>query len=278
MPESKFEVTTLGKLGRKLPIGFIAGDKLDKTLGLVDFKLKHERALARIRAEGISGIRYAQYALALLVSRMGPHSFTEQQPATNELVVSQMYMPDVLYAFFMVRREALGKDFAFNVECPRCTTDGKPTLSPITADLDTLEVNLVTDPKQLEWTIELRDGVMIGGSNRKILKVQPPIWGQLDSEAQGSGIDAYQTLNILRASLVSVEGLETPPVLTDEDADEMSRYDVALIESSYEDNIPGPVMLLEAQCHKCRARINRPLNWLSPDFFSVASPSRMRSS
>ncbi len=270
-PEERFKTVTMGDLRGQLPIGSITPDgKLVKTVSSIPFKMKQEKELANRKKTAVTGADFANATLSLLLEQFGLFHFPNMKEIEKTIALQQAYFPDILYAYLWIRREALGSNFPMMFECGRCK---EPNHFP--ADLDTLEVRVVEDAKKLRWDLELRDGVVVLGKLRKKFTLQPPVWGSINATRDE---DSYQLLETFRACLVGVEGIDSPPVLLDSDADEISRWDSALIEASITENVPGPKMLIEHRCKKCRTPFIQQINWISDSFFTIASPSMMKGS
>lgn len=269
----KYVKTTMGELNARLPIGTPLDGKLVKAVESVRYRLAEEREIAKLKREGgLNGITYTTKALSILLSKLGNVNMRELKSAERELAIGQSYMADVLYAFLLVRREAVGTDIPMIAECPRCKNPQnkkQPLATQFTADLNTLDVLVANEAKDLHYDITLRDGVTILGKQTKLLHMEPPVWSRLDPS--GEGDDALQILSMLRAGLVGADGVDGVPVLLDNDADEIGRYDLAVIERTINDNTPGPIMLAETNCKKCNMVLLQPINWLSESFFSIAS-------
>lgn len=266
-----FTTKTLIDNGKALPVGIIAGERLDKSLDVLPYKLKQERELAKIKRPGLPVGEYVQTALSLLVARFGPHDFTKMEPGERKLIIAQAWFPDILYAYLYVRYNSLGSDYPIEAQCPACRTLNKD----IVGDLSTVEVAVVSDPKALNWDVELRDGVPIMGKVRNKIRLQPPVYGMLDFGAAVDGELPF--LNVLRACLVSAEGVEGPPVILDNDADEMSKWDIESVQRSIEEHTPGPRMVVESLCRRCKGEMRSVINWASESFFSLPSRPSMKS-
>jgi len=269
---TRYKIQTLAQLGSQLPVGVVSAGTLDKALDLIPYQMKQERELAKMRRPGSGVGAYVEAAMSLLVKQFGPHNVASMEDkGTRKLVFSQAYLADILYAYLYIRYAALGPQFPLLMRCPACRN-----AQQVVGDLDTLEVEVATDTKQLTWPLELRDGVKIGGQVRRSLTLQPPVWGQLDvSRFDDEGL---RQIMMLKAALVTAEGLDGPPVLFDADVDEMSKWDVELISKSIEDNSPGPRMLIESRCERCSSEMFGLLEWASEGFFSMPSQSPLRKS
>lgn len=267
-----FPTKTLKENGLALPVGVVAGERFDKTLEVIPYKLKQERELAKIKRPGLPVSEYVQTALSLLVARFGPHDFTKMEPGERKLVISQAWLPDILYTYLYVRYNSLGADYPIEAKCGSCGTLNKY----IVGDLSTVEVAIVNDPKAMYWDVELRDGLPIMGKNRSRLRLQPPVYGMLDFNAAVEGELPF--LNVLRACLVTAEGVEGPPVILDADADEMSKWDIESVQRTIEERTPGPRMIVESRCRRCKSEMLSVINWASEGFFSLPSRPSMKSS
>jgi len=267
-----FQTKTLKENGLALPIGIVVGDRLDKTLEVLPYKLKQERELAKIKRPGLPVGEYVQTALSLLVGRFGPHDFTKMEPGERKLIISQAWFSDILYAYLYVRYNSLGPDYPIEATCGACRTPNRD----IVGDLSTVEVSVVSDPKTVYWDVDLRDGVVIMGKPRNRLRLQPPVYGMLDFSAAVDGELPF--LNVLRSCLLSVEGVEGPPVILDNDADEMSKFDIESTQRTIEERTPGPKMVVESRCRRCKSEMVAMINWASEGFFSLPSRPLTKSS
>jgi len=267
-----YKTVNIKELGPRLPIGVEGPGGLDKTLKLLPYKFKHEREIAAELTPGTRGGQYVNIVLGKLVEQFGPHKFTEMSAAEREAVLHSIYYPDVLYAFVYLRIMAIGPSFKVSIDHCREPQE-------VIGDLESADVRVVDKPAQLLREVRLRDGLIVGGKTRKQVVVQPSTWGSLDLEAARSEVESIQMLAMLKTSIHSVEGVEGPPHLIDEDVDEMSKYDWELLKATITDATPGIEFVLEGQpCVKCRQPLRAAIPWHDPGFFGVSSPSRRKAS
>lgn len=262
----RFFHTTLKDFQGQLPIGAVGSDgKLSKAITFIPYKGKQEREISELKRTAARGKDFAEATLSVLVSKMpGVPDFSELKLTEKKLAFSSMYVCDIIYAYLLLRCEAVGTMLPVKMEC-QCKHVNK-----FDADISTLDVTVLRDGKDLQWEVELRDGLPVCGELRKKLTLQPPVWGLLTT----TGMDEDETdqfFATFKASLVSVDGYDGPPVLREQDLDELSKYDIQLLKDSITTNTPTPNMVIEHKCDHCKRPLFYALPWLRDDFFSLGS-------
>ncbi len=270
----EMRTTTLAELGSNMPVGILAGDKLVKPFRLRPFRLKEEKELGALR-EGTKGMTFGQFTSGVLSKMLisaGPYAFDGMKEQERRLAISQMVMADVLYMYLYLRYEALGADepVVMRCVCPACRHDFK-----MPADLGSLEVRVVPETAvDLRRRYQLRDSIEIQGKERKLLYLRPINWGVMEDKSFALDNQAVREAKTLSASIVGCEGPVTNPlVISDNDLELMTKYDMEGIKSDIEENTPGPIMVLNSECPACKVPFQQMINWTYESFFT-RSPQR----
>lgn len=273
--EDSSVLTTLEDLGPNFPIGFVAGDELIKEFSAKPWRLKEERQIGKIRdqAKGLTVGEFVRHMMGVMLTKVGPHiDFQSLPDPEKSIILNQMYMPDLLYAYIWLRVNALGPDVPMSLTCPLCKTD-----FDFEADLKTLEVRVLLKSAKLKKEVKLEDGgFKIHGEMRGKVTVRPPLWSVMDDpQMAGSDNPADRDAAMIKGSVVGADGLDEsqPIAILDDDLDEISKRDLLTLTGAIEDS-PGPNMLLEANCPKCKRRFFQMIEWFYDSFFTLSSQSQ----
>lgn len=260
--------TTLGKLGAEMPVGILGSDrKLNKSFKLRPFRLKEEKELAAMKEKGGMNLgKYVSHVLAVMCDEIGGEKLGELKLEQRLLKISGMWMCDVLYIYTYLRVEALGDSLKANIPCNRCKEP-----FPFTADLQTLDVRTVDDPKELLQNVELRNGFPYQGQDRKKITLQPVRWSVFESRST-KDLGALQA-SVIQSSICGIDGVpdEQFSPVPDKALDELSKRDMVSIEKAINDRTPGPLMAISAECPTCSSKWTMPIDWGYDSFFSHSS-------
>lgn len=276
-PSAKLVTTTLGELGPNLPCGITSSGSRLRGFHLRPFRLKEEKELGAIRdgkqGRGMTYGEFVSEVLAKMVQTVGPHNFDSIGHPERRLILAKMLAADVLYLYLYLRHEAIGADqpVSMEVTCPRCR--GEFTFH---ADLKTLEVRC-PEGEDLSMTrsYPLRDGIVIRGTKTFGLTLAPLVWGTLERREFATSNQGKREALTVANSIVGADGISMNPlVLTEQELDELTKYDLAGIIDDIEENAPGPVMAVTPECSSCRSDFTAALDWQYQSFFSRSSRSR----
>jgi hypothetical protein len=268
----KHTKTDIAKYGPTLPMG-VAGPTGVPAREIVvrPWRLKEEKELGKLRAQNQDATltQYVTMVLATMCSKLGAVDFdTVKDFAARRLVISQMFVPDVFYAYIWLRIHAIGHELDLKLKCPYCRHEDK-----ITADLRTTEVWVPKDPKAAEWECTLKHPLQLRGKTVTGFRMGPQRWSALETADIASGdTGAMKALTILG----SVRGFLGDPMdipLAPHELDELTKQDVERLVAALDDNMVGPVMSVEAKCVKerCGKTWNAPIDWGYDRFFSTSS-------
>lgn len=269
----RFGLTTLGDLGPMLPMGVEVNGKFVKEIDTKPWRFKEEKEMGAYREanKGLTLGGFVTYLIGTMMTRIGPHVFTDATTGPERtMAVNQLYLGDVLYSYMYLRKTSLGKDVDSVLGCPICELKNQRVL-----DLDGLDVAIVDDPAKLIHEVELHDGVRIFGEIRKLLTLRPPTWMVMQNPIMFTDNMALRTAALINECIIGAEGLDDGNVIviTEPDMDEMSKRDFEMLSTAIETS-PGPRMVVELQCSRCKRETLQLIDWAYDSFFSTASPSR----
>lgn len=270
-------VREMSELGPHLPVGFeVPGEPRSRLFRLRPFRLKDEKHLGALRekGKGMTMGTFVNGVLSHMVQTVGPHSFDAMKERDRAMVVTNLYMADVLYMYLYLRYDALGADepVAMQLKCPSCRSDFL-----FKGDLGSVKVRVVGDEvRTLRRTYQLRDGVAINGRQTNVLYLEPLKWSAFERPEFNVHNRAQREAATIRHSIVGCEGWDAkyPFIFTDNDMDELTKYDLEGLVDDIEAHSPGPQMTIEAECNVCRTSFRAMMDWSYDSFFSRSSQRR----
>lgn len=268
------KIMTLGERGPVLPLGIAdPSGALHRDLEFRRWTGAVMRDLGKKRGEGreLSMSEHVGLVLSVLATRIGPHDFTTLSRKEQKLVISQMHMGDVFYAYCYARVQALGPQIVLDMACPVCRTEFK-----FEGDLNQLTLSVAEKIEDARWEYELRDPVEIRGAMVTRLAMGPALWHHVETAQVVNGADIEGgKLAMVAGSIRGAVGREQFP-LTSREIDEFSGSDIEGIVGELDEHHIGPDMRVETACPNriCRTKLNQPINWAYHYFFGPSSRSR----
>jgi hypothetical protein len=269
--EPKIVKTTLGELGPQLPIGI--PDKtgaLQRALAVRKWRLPEEREIGALRAKHKHKNvgKYVSALLAKMCTQLGPHRFDgSQEDPKRMLMIDQMYLGDVLYAYVWLRYKSMGPDMPLHPSCPYCQEDFR-----YKGDLSTLDVAMATELRATIWDYELREPIKMRNREIRKLTLGPPLLSALTA----ANVDELNTGNskstLIYGSVKSLEGLgEIIPAPGE--LDDLCKYDIEELSRLMDERTLGPIMMIKGRCPApaCGRDFQIPIEWTTEDFFSTSS-------
>lgn len=275
--ENRLELTTLGNLGARLPIGVLAGDRYEQGLEVRPFTHRHQKQLCDLQENqkrGGSGQLWLDL-VQLLCPVVGPYRLDAMAERERTVALSRMHAADILYAVMWARACAIGAEFPIQITCPnpRCGTSQE-----IEADLNDLDVVALHDDRavDIEFDYELRDGLPVSGQERgRIVRLGPVPWQVYDSprlNGPNGRNPAYVEAVYLSGAIRAVDGREIAVV--PEDLDDVSVHDMAGMVAEWTARHPGPRFTIDDRCPECGTAVRGEFSWRQSGFFR--RPSRFR--
>lgn len=267
---AKIQTKTLAEQGPQLPIGITdSGGNPVRAIGVREWKMKQEKELGELRdkEKDASMAQYVSMILSSMCTQLGPHDLEKMKPQERRVVISQMFMADVFYAYTYLRTMAVGSNF--HLKIPRCPSCKKPM--DMTADLGTVEVKVAGSEKDTQWTYKLQKSFTVRGKEVKELTMGAARWSSIESaSANGQSLNAgLAKATVIRASLVAVDGQQV--VLAEHEMDDLSKLDMEALTAQIEERAVGPQMIVEENCDKCSYEMKIPIDWSYDSFFGSSS-------
>lgn len=274
--KAKKTLTTLGELGFKLPVGAHRGGTLVKDLAMRPWRTREERELGRMKKPKMGFAQYVSMILCYMCTRFADSDWSEAPDLNDKrsktvderrVQLGRMYMGDILHAYVLLRREALGPELVTNITCTSCNHAFK-----FDGDLNSVEVGVVDSPEALEWNYKLITPVKIRGKDVASFRMSAPLWAPIEAvSATNTMNEAVGKITALRASIVGLNDDPSPILLTDTEMDDLTKRDLEALATQVDDNFVGPNMSLEGECPSCDAPFRSQINWRYEDFFSISS-------
>jgi hypothetical protein len=254
--------TTLGELGKKLPVGFIEGNKFNREFSFRELEFGVEREIQKTRAkERITDVgRMTTFVLAKLLTSLGGKQLDPNKPAETEAVLARCWMADVLYMWLWARYESCGPEFQFPFGCPQCGHTEEPTP---TFDMAGIDVQCPDKVEELRGTYPLKTKMEVRGQNISAFRLQPPIWSTfLGAEAREGDLQA----KLLMTSICGTDMHESI-MLVDAEVNKLKRRDYMGIGAAIDKLALGPKLVVEHECERCKFKMVRALEWDYDSFF-----------
>lgn len=263
----------LKELGPNLPLGLAGpGGGWQRSLACKPWRGLEEREVGRLRLEGRDDGTSTTKLLAYMYEQIGDHNFSDMSMPEREVVISQMYFGDALYAYVWLRVQCVGPELVMDMTCPHCAFEFK-----YSADLNTIEVRTAEDVEAVTWEYELKTPFELRGKEVATLELQPNRWASLVSTLKtavesGSNNPNAAKMDVLRSCISAIPG-HGPVVLAPTELDYMTKLDIEALASKIDDYGVGPDMLVSDKCQRCRRRFRVSLDWDYASFFEVSSQS-----
>lgn len=285
------ETTTLGTLQNVLPIGYPgAGGKPQQSFEFHPWRMDQEDRIAALHQQHANedslGVIVAD-VMGVMLKSIGDKALDNADPAKKtdyadiRLMIGQMYMQDVLYAYLRLRATEIGQYISINIGCPYC----KKKHDKIRGDLHTVEVRryvyrskdkkaeLDTYPPTLN--LKLEGGIYIGDAAYTDIEVAPSKWIAIESmTAEELANSAILQKALWRGSIVGVKGHDTkgaPFSANDDMFKTMTKGDMLKIAAAIDEVNAGPDMQVEVECTRCFKPFSSGITWAHEHFFGKSS-------
>jgi hypothetical protein len=205
-----------------------------------------------------------------MFERVGHHDFSAMSMAEREVVISQMFFGDGLYAYVWLRTQCVGEEIKLDLTCPNCSFEFK-----YGADLGTIEVRTAEDLEAVSWEYELKHPFEIRGKETSGFKLAPSRWStihQATKTALETGVinPNGTKMDVMQSCIAEANGIG-PMVLTSTELDNMAKVDIEGLASQIDEHEIGPNMLVDEKCPRCRRRVRVSLDWDYASFFESSS-------
>lgn len=269
LKSAKIKKTTLAELGPNLPFGIAdSSGKLVKGIAHRPWKLKQEKELGKLLDQHREAnlVQYTSMVLATMYTQLGPHNLESMKEGERRLLVGQLGMGDAFYAYCWLRSESLGNKLQMDLTCPSCTHK-----FPFTADLSTLEVGTVDEPKDARWEYALVDQIELRGQTVTKLTLSSVKWQDLEGASPGGRFNTGAAKAIMIRSCIKEFDALGQIAIADHEIDELSKRDVEGILRGIDDNHVGPDMSIDLSCPRCESEFRTSIDWEYNNFFGRSS-------
>ncbi len=271
---SGFKKSTTAERGAQLPLGVLSDSgAYVKTMVPRPWRMKEEKELAKL-VEDRPEMNIAEHVaviVATMYDTLGPHDFSTMDDVSKRLIVSQMFMGDVWYAYFHLRINALGSVMKLQIKCPKCKND-----YPFPADLNSAEVSWGERLEDLLWEFTLKTPVKMRGLEVKKFRMGPQRWSVLEAASETTGAVPKEVA--IRASIMGLDDIPDMSPLGKDELDELLKVDIERAAGEIDEHYLGPDMSIELggdqKCPHCRFAAKRRLamDWRYDNFFVDSSP------
>lgn len=266
MEKSGLKKTSIGELGGNLPIG-VNGSK---AIEVRPWRMKEEKEIGEIRDKhrDMNMPQFVSVVLAHMLAKLGDHDFTTMPAVEKQLLIQQMYIPDVYYAWIYLRIQSLGAELELQVDCPRCRSN-----FGYQADLSSTEVWHCEDTTPPEIVYQVQRPFVIREQKVEQINFGPAIWDVLRS-ASGNDLNTGNVKSaLLLGCIKSIPGIDNANILGPNELDEMAKLDLERALKTIDNKAPGVMMVLDTVCPKCQFQYEQNLDWGYDNFFGTSSPS-----
>jgi hypothetical protein len=259
-------------MGPVLPLGIPDKSGLySKTVAVRPWRMKEERELGEMKDKNRDGnlAQYVSMVLATMCTKIGPYDFEVMKPEERRVVIGQMFMCDVFYAYVYLRIQAMGKGLPLKLTCPRCQTKYS-----MEADLNTTEVKFTDTLENARWQYKLIDPFQVRSKDASELVMGPPRWNVLEMlKVKANTLNtSLAKVSAIMGSIHSIVGIGEL-AMTENELDEMSKRDIEAITSQINDFSLGPDMVVESEpCPSCNHVFKVPIEWGYDSFFANSTP------
>lgn len=261
----------LKERGPRLPLGLPGPDgKFQTEISCKPWRGREEREVGRLRGESRGEGNFPTKLLAYMFERVGHHDFTAMSMPEREVVISQLFFGDGLYAYVWLRTQCIGDRLKLDLTCPNCTFEFK-----YEADLGTIEVRTAEDLEAVQWQYELKHPFEIRGKEAAGFELAPSRWSTIHRAAKTASEGIPNTnatkMEIMQSCVEGVVGAG-PVVLTSTELDDMAKIDIEGLAGKIDEHEIGPDMMVNEKCPRCQRRFRVSLDWDYASFFESSSP------
>jgi len=269
---------TIESLGLNLPVGIAdPSGVLVKPYDLKRYTFKDDKDLAEKREEAVTAGRFASHVIKHFSTTVGGITLLDVPQAERDMLINRLAMGDAFAIYINIRIKAKGKIFKPVIGCPECNFKFRDT-----ADLSTTVVNCIDDPEELRHdfvlneTYETKLGEEVIEFDR--LTIGAPLWNEIESLAPEKFNNAASiTEAVVKGAIVGIGDLDeskTRAVLSGGVLDEFSKLDIDDVTEDINENSPGPEMVIDTKCKRCRAPFLTSIDWGFDSFFATSSRSK----
>jgi hypothetical protein len=217
--------------------------------------------------------QFVTMVLATLCTRLGPHDLAKLKFTERQVLISQMWMGDIFYAYMWLRVQNIGNILNLEIQCPFCKTR-----FPFEADLETTEVVTAASMDVASWDQPLRHPITIRGDKVDGFRMGPSRWATMEAIGDAGADTGTAKSGLIAGSVCGVLGKDGQMAVSESELEELVKYDIEVLSSEIEEHNLGPNMAVDAKCSRCKRESTHPMTWGYDNFFAVSSPSAQKKS
>lgn len=270
--DGKEKLPTLREVGKVLPIGYRdQSGRLHREFETVDWGWDLEEEIGEIAElePEMSTFVYVSEIVGRGVARLGQIDFTKLKRSQRRLVVSNVYLDDVVQIYTWIRIGALGSQLRLEeFDCEKC-----PQSIDYVGDLHSLEVKVHDAEHAPRARVELPRPFAYAGDERTAVEVGPMRWSFMETDDPAVFTNpARKRRAIIEAGVVGIEGAPPGPVrFSREHLRAIGPLGVRKLVTAIDQVGGGVVMQIEGACPRCKHAFRRDINWQYSDFFGRSS-------
>lgn len=264
---------TLDAYGKRLTLGYRdAGGEMHRDFELVEWDWDLEEELGELveREKTITMGVYISEIVGRATARLGKIDLTKLKRSQRRLIVSNMFMADVLQIYVWIRIGALGHRLRLEpFVCENC-----PQRIDFVGDLRTLEVQPPPEEGKVPTReVKLPRPFSYGGADRDRVTVGPLRWAFMETgDASTLTNPAKLRKATIAHGIVSVPGAPEGPVALQRDhLRQLGSAGVNAIVAAIDEVGGGVVMEMAGTCPRCGHPYRKPIDWSYADFFGRSS-------
>lgn len=244
--------------------------KLQKDIACKPWRGREEREVGQLRGESREEGNSTTKLLAYMFERIGHHDFTGMSMPEREVVVSQMFFGDALYAYVWLRTQCIGDLLSLDLTCPNCSFEFK-----YKADLSTIEVRTAEELEAVSWEYELKHPFEIRGKPATAFELSPSRWATIHratkTALETGVVNPNSTkMDVMQSCIAGIAGVG-PLALAPHELDDMTKLDIEGLAGQIDEHEIGPDMMISEKCPRCRRRVRVSLDWDYASFFESSS-------
>lgn len=269
---------TISSLGLNLPVGLSdqAGN-LVKGFDLKRYTFKDDKELAEKREGAVTAGRFASHVIKHFATSIGGVVLLDIPQVERDMLVNRLTMGDAFTLYINIRIKAKGKIFKPVMTCPACSFKFRDTV-----DLASTVVRCVDKLDELKHEFKLGEAyeVKIGDVVTKFdtLTISAPLWSEIETLSPEKFNNAANiTEAVVKGAIHAIGDLDetkTRAALSSGVLDTFSKLDIDDVTEFINDNAPGPEMVIDTKCKRCRAPFSTSIDWGFDSFFATSSRSK----
>ncbi len=275
-PKEQHRKTNLQTLGNNFPILTFDGPtqkfRAKRSFSFLEWDMGIEEKIAEYKAKSKTVGEFVSKIFSILLDDFCGIDFQKQSPEQRLLLINQLEIPNVMYAYLCLRIEELGHELRMDVPCPHCKKMNKDWRG----DLRTIEIGVKDEEHQRKVLYDLVKPIRMGDEKTVVeFELDVPKWDAMENVSmEVAENEAKFKREIFKSSIVSFKlGDAKDASFTDKDEviSKLKKVDIEKCMKVALENAAGPIMSIGGKCTHCSTEWVKPLNWGYDYFFDSSS-------